>query len=147
MKITSPAFADSSPIPRVHTCDDEDTNPALFFEEAPAGTASFALLVRDPDAPSGDFVHWIVWNIEPDVTEILEDSVPVMATEGANDAGETGWMGPCPPSGTHRYEFHLYALDTMLDLPAGSAKEAFREAIRSHVLEEAVLVGIYSRMP
>jgi Raf kinase inhibitor-like YbhB/YbcL family protein len=114
----------------------------LFIEEIPEGTRSLALIVDDPDAPMGTWDHWIVWNI-PSINKIEEDSVP--GTEGLNDFGNHSYGGPCPPSGTHRYFFRVYALDTNLDLNPNSRKKNVEDAKRGHVLAEGVLVGVYSR--
>lgn len=146
MKLTSPVFTSEELIPKKYTCDGADMSPPLIISDAPDETKSFCLIVQDPDAPGGDFVHWIVWNIDPRVSEIKESATPVGAHEGTTDMGRVGWGGPCPPSGTHRYEFHLYALNTLLDLPATSTKVHVRDRIKSSILAEAVLVGLYKRI-
>ncbi|RMG60990.1 MAG: YbhB/YbcL family Raf kinase inhibitor-like protein [Deltaproteobacteria bacterium] len=145
LKITSPAFGHMEMIPSRYTCDGEDVNPPLKIENPPEGTKSFALIVDDPDAPVGIWVHWVVWNIPGDVREIAEDSVPEGARQGRNDWGKNKYGGPCPPSGTHRYFFKLYALDTTLDLPEGSTKSDLERAISGHVLGKAELIGLYRR--
>lgn len=145
MKITSPAFAHNGMIPKKYTCQGEDARPLFEISDPPADTKSLAIIVQDPDAPTGDFVHWIIWDISPEVQEIGEDTIPVGAVEGISDFGRMGWGGPCPPSGTHRYEFYLYALDSPIRLPAGSNKTDFRNEITGHILEEAQLIGLYEK--
>jgi len=123
-------------------CDSENINPELNIAGVPESAKSLALIMDDPDAPSGMFVHWVMWNIP--VTDVIEeDSAP--GTEGLNGRGETGYIGPCPPSGEHRYFFKLYALDTTLDLPQNTDKEALLSALEPHTIESAELVGLYSR--
>lgn len=145
MNISSQDFERDAMIPEKFTCDGENINPQLSISDVPAEAKSLALIVNDPDAPSGDFVHWVMWNIDPSVTEIMQGTTPIEATEGNNDTGEPGWTGPCPPSGTHHYEFHLYALDQKIELLPGADKHEFREALEGAVLEEAIYVGLYSR--
>lgn len=135
MKLTSPAFQNNAVIPARYTCDGENVNPPLTISEVPAGTQSLALIVHDPDAPRGNWTHWLLWNIDPATTSIAENSVPAGAVQGVTDFGSAAWGGPCPPSGTHRYIFTLYALDAKLDL----------SAMQGHILEEAELVGNYQR--
>ncbi len=145
MKITSSAFENNGFIPARYTCQGEDINPPLSWSDIPRGTESLALIVDDPDAPDGAFVHWLVWNIALDTQEIAENSVPEEAVEGANSGGQPSYMGPCPPSGTHRYFFKIYALDTKLSLPAGEDKEILRETMEGHVLGRAQLIGRYQK--
>ncbi len=147
MIITSPSFVDGGGIPRKFTCDGGDINPELQIQNVPDGTKCLALVVHDPDASNGgDFVHWVVWGIDPGASLIKEESVPPGAWEGVNDAGRPGYMGPCPPPGpAHRYEFRLYALRAMPDLPQGSSRDAFMEAIGGSVIAEAALTGLYAR--
>ncbi len=145
MKITSPAFADKRAIPPRFTCDGQDMNPALAFGAPPIGTRSLALIVDDPDAPVGIWVHWVVWNIPPQTREIRENSVPAGAVQGLNDWKRNRYGGPCPPSGTHRYFFKLYALDTTLDLPATTTKKALERAMDGHILGSGELMGTYRR--
>ena len=145
LELTSAAFDDGEPIPRKHTCDGEDASPALAWSSVPEGTLTLALIMHDPDAPSGDFVHWVAWNIDAGPGELPEGgSAPV---EGANGFGRPGYGGPCPPPGhgTHRYFFHLFAADTDLDLAPGSASDQLRDALDGHVLGEARLMGTYER--
>jgi Raf kinase inhibitor-like YbhB/YbcL family protein len=145
MKISSSAFGHNQPIPPQYTCDGADQNPPLEISGVPDGTKGLALIVDDPDAPAGDWVHWLVWNIDPSVTEIAENSVPSGGVEGTTDFNRTGWGGPCPPSGTHRYQFKLYALDTPLDLNAKARKAELERAMQGHVLEQVLLVGTYQK--
>lgn len=141
MKLTSTAF--TGEIPPVYTCDGQNINPPLSISEVPAEAQSLVLIVDDPDAPRGDWVHWLVWNISPATTEISENSVP--GTEGTTDFGEIGWGGPCPPSGVHRYFFKLYALDTSLDLPTSTTKADLLAAMEGHILVTNELIGTYQR--
>lgn len=136
MKITSSSFADNEIIPDKYTCKGENINPSLRFEDVPASAKSLALVMHDPDAPRpGGFTHWIVYNIPPTTKEIRENSKPP-GIEAKNDADRSGYIGPCPPSGTHRYYFKLYALDTMF-------LENFD--MQGHVIEEAELMGKFSK--
>ena len=144
MKITSPAFEHEGKIPSRYTCDDADISPPLQFSDVPEGAASLALVMDDPDAPSGTFDHWIAWNIPPSTTSIGEGKEPEGA-QGMTDFGRNGYGGPCPPGGEHRYFFRLYALDAELDLPEGTSKADLERAMEGHVLEQATLMGKYSR--
>lgn len=151
MEITSRAFDDGEPIPRVHTCDAEDRSPPLQWRDAPSGTSGFALVVDDPDAPAGTWVHWVVYRIPAGWTELPEgtdasDLSGEGILEGENDFGDVGYGGPCPPPGRpHRYVFTLYALDAHPDLEPGASKAELLAAIEGHVLERARLVGTYRR--
>jgi Raf kinase inhibitor-like YbhB/YbcL family protein len=150
MEITSQAFTHGSLIPSKYTCDGANVSPPLSFSGAPPGTKSFALISDDPDAPSGTWVHWVAWNI-PGGATALEEGVPAMerlpdgTRQGLTDFRRIGYGGPCPPSGTHRYFFKLYALDTTLDLPASTVKPSLEMAMRGHVLAQAELMGKYAR--
>ncbi len=145
MKITSSAFEHQKEIPSSYTCDGQDINPPLTISDVPSEAKDLVLIVNDPDAPNKTWVHWTVWNINPDQKKIIEDSVPKEAQEGVTDFGNSGYGGPCPPSGEHRYFFKLYALDEKLDLPPRSDINQLEEAMTGHVLEKAALIGIYSR--
>ena len=147
LTIASPAFPHNGTIPSKHTCDGTDVNPPLSFGNIPERTRSLALIVDDPDAPRGTWVHWIVWNIGPETMSVAENSVPRDARQGTNDFRKQAYGGPCPPSGTHRYFFKLYALDTSLSLKAGAAKPQLEEAMKGHVLEMSELIGLYRRGP
>jgi len=142
LTITSPAFESNKPIPSKYTCDGDDVNPPLNIKEIPEETKSLVLIVDDPDAPMGTWDHWIVWNIPP-TNKIEENSVP--GTEGINDFRKHSYGGPCPPSGTHRYFFKIYALDTKLDLDPNSRKKDAEKAMKDHILAKGELVGLYSR--
>ena len=142
MQLTSPDFENGTLIPKKFTCDGDDINPTLFIENIPAETKSLALIVDDPDAPIGTWVHWVVYGI-PVVSRIDEDSVP--GTQGKNDFGRGDYGGPCPPSGTHRYFFKIYALDTELALGEEADKEAVEQAMQGHIVSYAELIGLYKR--
>jgi len=145
MKLESSAFQNNQPIPLKYTCDGENVNPPLKINEIPEGTKSLVLIVDDPDAPMGTWVHWLVWNIEPQTREVPESPVFDEAVEGINSFKKTGYGGPCPPSGTHHYFFKLYALDIMLDLDSQAKVKDIEKAMEGHILDKAELVGVYSR--
>ncbi|MEN6375976.1 MAG: YbhB/YbcL family Raf kinase inhibitor-like protein [Smithella sp.] len=150
MKITSSVFTESSNIPSKYTCDGQDISPPLEWKDAPEGTNSFALISDDPDAPAGTWVHWVAFNIPPTVTKLEENikhdkEFKNGMRQGNNDWPRIGYGGPCPPSGTHRYYFKLYALDAMLDIKPGATKEQLLKAMKGHVLAEARLMGKYKR--
>jgi hypothetical protein len=148
--LTSPAFLNGAVIPALYTCDGENTSPQLDWQGAPPGTASLALVCDDPDAPGGTWTHWVVFNI-PASSESLPEAVPWTpvlddgSVQGLNSWGETGWGGPCPPSGTHRYVFRLYALDILLEPAVDVTISDLRNAMRGHTLGSASLTGLYSR--
>jgi len=144
LSVTSTAFTANGEIPSEHTCDGAQVSPPLAWTKPPAGTKSIALLVDDPDAPRGTFTHWIVTGLPANATSLPAGAkLPAGAMAGKNDFGATGWGGPCPPSGRHRYVFHVYALDIPLAKTLGPA--AFKAAIAGHVLAQGELVGTYSR--
>ena len=143
MRITSPAFENNQPLPARYTCDGEGINPPLLFAEAPENTKSFVLIVDDPDAPAGTWVHWVIFNIPKETREIKENSR--IGSEGVNSSGSLGYEAPCPPSGTHRYFFKLYALDTMLSLLEKADKKTVDEAMQGHVIANTELIGLYSK--
>jgi Raf kinase inhibitor-like YbhB/YbcL family protein len=148
--VTSSAFEEGGAIPARHTCDGQDVSPPLSWGSTPDGTESLALIADDPDAPGGMFVHWVIYNLPPDTRRLPEDvpnrdMLPNGAAQGVNGAGSVGYVGPCPPSGTHRYFFRVYALDTELDLGGGATKEALLDAMEGHVLAEGHLLGTYRR--
>jgi Raf kinase inhibitor-like YbhB/YbcL family protein len=145
MKISSSAFENNSPIPPKYTCDGQDINPPLEIKDIPEGTNSLVLIVDDPDAPKGTFLHWLVWNIPPETTLIEESHLPEGAVQGKNDFGKENYGGPCPPFGTHRYFFKVYALDKVLDLPEGSSLKEVEEVMKGHILDQAQLIGLYQR--
>jgi Raf kinase inhibitor-like YbhB/YbcL family protein len=152
--ISSPAFSPGGEIPAVHTCEGADTSPRLEWTSAPAGAASFALIVDDPDAPDPaapkmTWVHWVLYNIPPDTTHLSEavapSALPVGTREGTNDWKRTGYGGPCPPIGRHRYFFKLYALDTTLPDLHSPTKADLEKALRGHVLATAEMIGTYQK--
>jgi hypothetical protein len=151
MELKSTSFAQGAAIPRRHTCDGEDMSPPLEWGAAPAGTASFALICDDPDAPAGTWDHWLIWNI-PGSAAGLPEGLPADgqladgARQGANGWRTVGYRGPCPPRGKpHRYFFRLYALDRLLDLPPGAGKPQLQQAVRGHVVDQAELMARYGR--
>jgi len=142
LQVQSVAFSHNGHIPPKYTCEGENINPSLEVNNVPEGTKSLALIMEDPDAPNGTFDHWIVWNISPNEA-IAEQSIPGIS--GTNSFGKTGYGGPCPPSGSHRYFFKMFALDTELDLQAGSDKNALFEAMEDHILAQGELMGHYQK--
>jgi Raf kinase inhibitor-like YbhB/YbcL family protein len=143
--VSSPAFEDGRPIPTRHSADGVDISPPLTLANPPEGTESFALIMDDPDAPMGTWVHWVVWNIPGDTRTIPAGSLPDRAVEGRNSWGRAEYGGPAPPSGTHRYFFKVYAVDTTLDLRPTIGKAELERAMQGHVLAEAALMGMYTR--
>jgi len=150
MEIKSSVFDEGGMIPAKYTCDAENVSPPLSWNSVPDGTKSLALVCDDPDAPVGTWVHWVIFNLPPD-SDGLPEHVPPQkklsdgALQGSNDFRKIGYGGPCPPGGTHRYFFKLYALDMVLDLQAGSTKAALERAMQGQVLAEARLMGTYRR--
>jgi Raf kinase inhibitor-like YbhB/YbcL family protein len=144
MKLSSSSFDDNGSIPSEYTCDKGDRSPPLSFSNVPASTKSLALIVDDPDAPMGTWVHWLVWNIPANKTGFSQGE-NITYPQGKNDFGSFDYGGPCPPSGTHRYFFKLYALDTTLQLNKGSTKKQLESAMSGHIIEEAQLIGTYER--
>jgi Raf kinase inhibitor-like YbhB/YbcL family protein len=142
LAVSSPAFENNKLIHSKYTCDGDNVNPPLTIEGVPDGTKSLVLIVDDPDAPMGTWDHWIVWNIPP-TNKIEENTVP--GTEGINDYRKHSYGGPCPPSGTHRYFFKVYALDAKLDLSSNSRKKDVEKAMQGHILAKGELVGLYRR--
>lgn len=143
--LSSTAFQNNGFIPSKYTCDGSDINPHLVIENVPAGTKSLALIVDDPDAPMGTWVHWLVWNIAPNTAGIKENNVPKGALLGLNDFKKQSYGGPCPPSGTHRYFFKLYALDSILNLPSGAKKADIEKAMKGHIISQSQIIGLYKR--
>jgi Raf kinase inhibitor-like YbhB/YbcL family protein len=144
MKITSSAFQEGGNIPSKFTCDGSDTSPPLQITGVPVEAKSLVLIADDPDAPSGLFTHWLIWNIPPQTDSIAEGSAP-KGVHGANDFGKSGYRGPCPPPGTHRYSFKIFALDCELDLSSGAKRSQVDAAIKGHVIAQGELVGRYAR--
>jgi Raf kinase inhibitor-like YbhB/YbcL family protein len=145
LQITSPAFQNNGTIPGQYTCDGKDINPPLVMENIPQGTKSVAVICDDPDALGGGWVHWVIWNIDPSVKTIKENTVPTGAVEGMNDFKKHQYGGPCPPSGTHRYFFKVYALDTILGISPNSQKADLEKAMQGHILAKGELIGLYKR--
>jgi len=151
MQLTSATFAEGELIPAKHTCDDKNVSPPLKWSGAPPGTKSLALIVDDPDAPAGTWVHWVLYDLPGSASELPEDLpkgqyLPNGAKQGLNDFKHLGYGGPCPPKGNpHRYLFKLYALDTSLDLKPGATKKELEGAIGKHVLAQGQLIGTYKR--
>lgn len=145
MKLASSAFSENQMIPQKYTCDGDNLSPPLTISEIPENTQSLVLIMDDPDAPSRTFVHWTMWNIDPSTREIPERSVPSGAVQGLTDFGSKGYGGPCPPSGTHRYIFKLYALDEKLSLSENSHREDVEREMADHVLDFTQFIGLYSR--
>jgi Raf kinase inhibitor-like YbhB/YbcL family protein len=144
MKITSSAFQEGATIPSKFTCDGADASPPLQIADIPSGAKSLALIVDDPDAPSGLFTHWMVWNLSPQTSTVAEGSAP-KGVQGTNDFGKSGYGGPRPPSGTHRYYFKIFALDRELDLSSGAKRTQLDAAMKGHVVAQGELMGRYSR--
>jgi Raf kinase inhibitor-like YbhB/YbcL family protein len=153
LQISSPAFSDGGPIPRAHTCDAADRSPPLVVTGVPPGAKELALIMDDPDAPGGTWVHWVLYGLPVSITTLPADfptepeiTRPVAASQGVNDFRKTGYGGPCPPPGPpHRYVFTLYALDATLDLPPAATKAVLLQAMEGHILEEAATTGTYGR--
>jgi Raf kinase inhibitor-like YbhB/YbcL family protein len=151
MQLTSSDFKPGGSIPIRFTCEGDDISPEFSWSDAPSETESFVLSVRDPDAPkAGGFTHWLLYNIPPNLKQINRNvpkhpTIPGIGLQGKNDGGEVGYMGPCPPSGTHRYFARLFALDTELKLPPGASQEDVRSAMEKHILDKAELMGTYAK--
>lgn len=142
LELKSPDFEAGENIPVQYTCDGENINPALELHNIPPETVSLAILMEDPDAPTGTWTHWLAWDI-PNTTKIEENAV--VGTQGINDFGTTTYQGPCPPIGTHRYFFRVYALDIKLELPIGSSREEMQKALEYHVIGSGELMGTYGQ--
>ena len=145
MKIESSAFKDNEYIPSKYTCDGVNISPPLGISEVPENAKSLVLIVDDPDAPIKTWVHWTIWNIDPMTSEIAEGSYPKGAVEGMTDFGRTGYGGPCPPFGTHRYFLKLYALDGVLNLISSAKVKDIEKEMHGHILDKAQLIGLYKR--
>lgn len=151
IELSSPVFKHGAAIPGAYTCDGDDMSPALSWKGAPPGVKSFALICDDPDAPARTWVHWVIYNIPPGKSSLPENmpaskSLGDGSLQGTNDFRNTGYGGPCPPGGTHRYFFKIYALDTMLPIGPGATKAALLKAMEGHVIGQGELMGTYSRM-
>jgi len=145
MTIKSTAFPEGGMIPAKFTCDGEGISPELVIANTDENAKSLVLIVDDPDAPMGNFNHWVMWNIPPRLSKIEENSQPSGSVSGVNSGERNGYIGPCPPGGTHRYYFKLYALDTVLDLDPSSRKDDVEKAIEDHIITEAELLGKYTK--
>jgi Raf kinase inhibitor-like YbhB/YbcL family protein len=145
LTLSSSVFESKKPIPKKYTCDAENVNPPLTISGTPADAESLVLIVEDPDAPAGLWIHWLVWNIPPNTTTIDENSVP--GTQGLSTYRQHKYRGPCPPSGTHRYFFKVYALDTKLGVAENSEKKDVEKAMQGHVVAQGELMGVYHRQP
>jgi Raf kinase inhibitor-like YbhB/YbcL family protein len=150
MEIKSPAFNEGAIIPARYTCDDIDVSPPLVWSVVPAGTKTFALICDDPDAPGKVWVHWVLYNLPGNIRELSEnvpktESLTNGAQQGKTDFGSIGYGGPCPPGGTHRYYFRIYALDSELDPKPGITKKELLKAMEGHILAEGQLMGRYRR--
>ena len=152
MNLTSTAFREGEPIPQQFTCEGQNISPGLAWSEAPKESKSFAVVLHDPDAPRPNgFVHWVVYNIPATVNSIAQNapanaSVPELGMQGRNDSGKVGYMGPCPPSGKHRYFFRLYALRSRLDLPPSATYKEVIDTMEGRVIEQAELMGTYEKV-
>jgi Raf kinase inhibitor-like YbhB/YbcL family protein len=146
MIVTSPAFHQGGDIPPKFTCDGGDTSPPLQIRGTPSDAKSLVLIADDPDAPSGVFTHWLVWNIPPQTNSVAEGSAP-KGVHGTNDFGKPGYGAPCPPSGAHRYYFRFFALDRELGLPPGAKRSQLEAAMKGHVIGQGELMGHYARKP
>ena len=144
LKVTSSAFQEGGNIPSKFTCDGSDTSPSLQITGVPSEAKSLVLIADDPDAPGGFFTHWLVWNIPSQTNSIAEGSAP-NGVQGANDFGKSGYRGPCPPAGVHRYSFKIFALDRELELRSGAKRSQVNAAMKGHVIAQGELVGRYSR--
>jgi len=145
MKISSPAFENNGTIPAKYTCDGENISPPLQFEGISENAQSLTLIMDDPDAPAGTWVHWTAWNIDPKTQGFNEGSAPQGTVEGVTSFGSSGYGGPCPPSGTHRYFFKIYALNKKIDLSPQADKSKLEEVMNDHVLAKGELIGLYGR--
>ena len=144
MQIISPVFREGAGIPPQYSCKGQNVSPPLCFMDVPKKAKSLALIVYDPDAPGGDYVHWTMWDIPAGTEAIAANSVPVGAVQGVNSNSKNSYMGPCPPSGTHRYMFELYALDASLGLPSETKRDQLKKAMEGHILEQHTLSGNFS---
>lgn len=145
MKLTSPNFENNQSIPSKFTCQGENVSPELNIIDIPEKTESMVLIIDDPDAPNGNWVHWLVWNIPASTRHIPANVGPLFSVQGLTSFNKSGYGGPCPPSGIHRYFFKLYALDNMLDLPLTTKKSDLWKAMENHILAETELMGTYQK--
>ena len=145
MQLTSPVFLNGKAIPAIYSCDGDELSPPLTIEGVPMQAKSLALVMDDPDAPAGLWVHWVLWNIDPATTRVAQGSVPAGAQQGVNSWQRKGYGGPCPPTGTHRYFFRLFALKQRLDLPGSATAKDLKYAMEGKVLAQCELLGLYRR--
>lgn len=145
MNIICPAFLEGEKIPDIYAYNGGNLSPPLKFYSVPSQTKELLLIVHDPDAPVGDFLHWIAWNIDPKLAGIEQNNLPVGTVQGKNDFGNKKWDGPSPPSGTHRYIFDLYALDIKLLLDDDTSRQQLEKVIKIHIIDSAKLIGLYSK--
>jgi hypothetical protein len=145
MELKSDAFTNGQSIPVKYSCRGSNISPALAWSNAPSGTQSYALIVDDPDAPAGTWVHWVVYNIPSSTTSLQENADTSNLSVGKNSSGNMHYDGPCPPSGTHRYFFKLYALDSQLSLSPGASKEQLLNSMKGHILAQGELMGTFSK--
>lgn len=146
LRVTSPAFYDGASIPKRYTCDGENISPPLTFINVPEKTQSLAVMMIDPDSPSGHFTHWILFNLDHAIGHLPERYVPYSGSFGQNDFGHSNYGGPCPNTGKHRYVVHVYALDVKLNLSAGANRSSLKSAMTGHILEEAEMKGLYQKV-
>ena len=142
LQISSPSFPENGNIPSKYTCEGENMNPAISIKNLPSQTNSIAIIVEDPDAPSGTVTHWVAWDIDP--TGMIPEKSN-SGTQGKNTRGEDGYMGPCPPSGTHHYHFKVFALDIKLGLAKGASKSEVENAMKDHIIGSGELIGLYKK--
>lgn len=150
IKVKSAVFDEGEPIPTRYTCSGVDVSPPLNWGPLPENTVSIAIICEDPDAPGGLWTHWVIFNLPADVENLTEhvmgrENLDNGAIQGLNDFGRVGYGGPCPPSGTHRYFYKVYALDVKLDLPARSTRKELLEAMDGHILDQGQIMGYYTR--
>ncbi|MBI2008878.1 YbhB/YbcL family Raf kinase inhibitor-like protein [Candidatus Saccharibacteria bacterium] len=149
LKLFSQVFRDGAAIPVQYTCKGQNVNPPLNIVDVPDGAKSLALIIHDPDAVGGDFVHWTAWDISASAETIAVNSVPAGTVQGINSAGRAGYMGPCPPAGTgtHHYIFELYALDKSLGLKSDTNRDQLKSAMQGHILDQTILTGLFAAQP
>lgn len=145
MKLTSSAFGSEEAIPKEFTCDGKGNHPPFAISGVPEAAASLAMIVDDPDAPMGTFTHWVIWNISPKTAGITDGEIPPKSQEGTNSGGSIGFYPPCPPAGSHRYFFTLFALDTTIGLDGKAKKAELENAMKGHIIEQTNLIGSYGR--
>jgi Raf kinase inhibitor-like YbhB/YbcL family protein len=152
MPFSSPSFLESQPIPKRHAGDGENLSPALSWQKTNSSIQSYSIIVEDPDAPSGTFIHWVIYNISADINGLpeglpVQSAIPGIGLQGMNDIGQSGYYGPCPPAGKpHRYFFKIFALDRMIEVPKKPAAFQLYLAMKDHILDQASLMGTYRRV-